>query len=175
MTGGRTAVVALLLTAAAVTLGLGLVGPCMTVVPRLGPYTGWVELLRPDQLRPTTYSILSGIAALRDQGHVGIAALLFGFSVIFPVLKLAAMAWGAAALRLGVRPHLAVTLSHHLGKFSMLDVFVVGLLVLAIKGLPGGSEVRLGWGIGAFTASVGMALVGSALLHGVRPARGQGQ
>jgi hypothetical protein len=57
----------------------------------------------------------------------------------------------------------------------MLDVMVIGLLVLAIKGLPGGSEVRLGWGIGAFTASVGMALVGSALLHGVRPARGQGQ
>ena len=169
MTDGRVAVTSTLLSAAAVTLGLGLVGPCMTVVPRMGEFTGWVEVLKPDALRPTTYSILSGIDALRQHGSPGIAYLLFGFSVVFPILKLGAMAWGAASLRLGVRPHAAVTISHHLGKFSMLDVTVIGLLVLAIKGLPGGSEVHLGWGVWAFAASVGLSLIASIVLHDVRP------
>ncbi len=173
MTAGRLAVVAWILGLASVTLGLGLVGPCMTIVPRLGEFTGWVRLLRPDELEPTTYSVISGIDVLRRQGNAGLAALLFGFSVVFPVLKLAAMAWGAAALRLGVRPHLAVRLTHHLGKFSMLDVMVVGLLVLAIKGLPGGSEVRLGWGVWLFALSVVLGLVGAILLHGVRPTRAE--
>lgn len=171
MTRGRFALVFLLLLISAVTLGLGLVGPCMTIVPRLGDFTGWVRALRPDQLQPTTYSILSGIAAMRQHGNPGIAVLLLGFSVVFPVLKLAAMAAGTTALRLGHRPHLAVKLTHHLGKFSMLDVMVIGLLVLAIKGLPGGSEIRLDWGVWAFAASVALSLVASILLHNVRPQR----
>lgn len=169
MTRPRLLAVALLLTLATLTLGLGLVGPCMTIVPRMGPFTGWIRALQPHQLQPTTYSILSGIAAMRQHGNPGIAALLLGFSVVFPILKLSAMTAGAVGLRLGQRPHLAVRLTHHLGKFSMLDVLVIGLLVLAIKGLPGGSEVRLRWGIWAFAASVALSLLVSILLHRVRP------
>ena len=169
MTGRRLLSVAALLSLSAVALGLGLVGPCMTIVPRMGRFTGWVRALRPDQLEPTTYSILSGIAAMREHGNAGIAAVLLGFSVVFPILKLAAMAGGAAALYAGQRPHHAVRLTHHLGKFSMLDVLVIGLLVLAVKGLPGGSEVRLGWGVAAFAASVLLSLLATLLLHQVRP------
>lgn len=169
MTPPRLALLAATLAAAAVTLGLGLAGPCMTIVPRLGQFTGWVRALRPDQLEPTTYSILSGIDALRLHGNRGLAALLLAFSVLFPILKLAAMAWAAAALHLGVRPHLAVKLAAHLGKFSMLDVFVIGLLVLAIKGLPGGSEVQLRWAVWSFAASVALSILGSIALHNVRP------
>ncbi len=174
MTGFRATLLATLLLLSAVGLGLGLVAPCMTVIPRLGEFTGWVEVLRPDELRPTTYSVLSGINAMRTHGSPGLAALLLGFSVVFPALKLAAMAWGTAALRLGVRPHAAVALTHHLGKFSMLDVMVIGLLVIAIKGLPGGSEVILGWGVYAFAASVAVSLWASILLHGSRPRARQG-
>ena len=169
MTPGRAAALAGLLAVSAVTLGLGLVGPCMTVIPRLGEFTGWVEILRPDELLPSTYSVLSGIHAMRMHGSPGLAALLLGFSVIFPALKLAAMAWGTAALALGVRPHAAVAITHHLGKFSMLDVMVIGLLVIAIKGLPGGSEVLLGWGVYCFAASVILSLFASILLHRSRP------
>ena len=170
MTPARARVLALLLAVSAVTLGLGLVGPCMTVIPKLGELTGWVEILRPDELAPTTYSVLSGINAMRLHGSPGLAALLLGFSVVFPALKLAAMSWGTAALALGVRTHAAVAVTHHLGKFSMLDVMVIGLLVIAIKGLPGGSEVLLGWGVYCFAASVVLSLFASILLHGSRPA-----
>ena len=175
MTPLRAALLAALLLAASVTLGLGLVGPCMTIVPKLGDFTGWVEVLKPDELKPTTYSVLSGIDAMRTHGSPGLAALLFGFSVVFPALKLAAMAWGTAALALGVRPHAAVAVTHHLGKFSMLDVMVIGLLVIAMKGLPGGSEVHLGWGVYAFAASVLVSLVVSVLLHRSRPGGGVGR
>ncbi len=169
MTGGRAALLGGLLAVAAVTLGLGLVGPCMTVIPKLGELTGWVEILRPGELDPTHYSLLSGINAMRLHGSPGLAALLLVFSVVFPALKLAVMAWGTAALALGVRPHAAVAVTHHLGKFSMLDVMVIGLLVIAIKGLPGGSEVVLGWGVYCFAVSVVVGLVVSILLHGSRP------
>ena len=173
MTAARLSLLTVVLAAAAATLGLGLVGPSMTIVPRLGELTGWVRALRPAELEPTTYSLLGGIEALRTHGNAGLAALLLGFSVVFPVLKLAVMAWAAAALRLGVRPHAAAKLASHLGKFSMLDVFVIGLLVLAVKGLPGGSEVRLRWGVWCFAASVVLSLVGSVVMHKVRPqARG---
>lgn len=174
MTTPRLVVVAVLLLGSAVGLGLGLIGPCMTIVPSAGKLDFAVRLFEPNSLKPTTYSILGGIDALRHsagRGSTLIAALLFGFSVVFPTLKLGAMAWGAAALRLGVRPHAAVKLTHHLGKFSMLDVMVIGLLVLGIKGLPGDSEMHLRWAIWSFAVSIGLSLVASIALHNVRPMR----
>jgi hypothetical protein len=36
----------------------------------------------------------------------------------------------------------------------MLDILVIAILVLAIKGLPGGTSIRLSWGVFAFTAAV---------------------
>jgi uncharacterized paraquat-inducible protein A len=60
-----------------------------------------------------------------------------------------------------------MTLAHHAGKFSMLDVFVVGLIVLAIKGLPGGSRVTLGWGVAAFAASVILSMVAAIIIQRV--------
>jgi paraquat-inducible protein A len=171
MTRLRAWWVAWLLGGSAVLLGLGLVGPCMTLLPSAGDLDVWVRVFQPDDLTPQTYSILTGLRAMWDHGNPGIAALLLAFSVVFPTLKLAAMAWGTAALTLGVRPHLAIRLTHHLGKFSMLDVMVIGLLVLAVKGLPGETRLTLDWGIWAFAASVGLGLVVTLLLHGVRPRR----
>ena len=175
MTGGRLALVALLLTTSAIGLGLGLIGPCMTIVPSAGQDLDvWVRLFKPDDLEPRTYSILGGIDAMRhspERGSTLVAALLFGFSVVFPTLKLAVMAWGAAALRLGVRPHAAVKLTAHLGKFSMLDVLVLGLLVLAIKGLPGDTPLHLNWAVWAFAASILLSMAASIVMHKVRPFR----
>jgi uncharacterized paraquat-inducible protein A len=56
-------------------------------------------------------------------------------------------------------------LAHHTGKFSMLDVMVLALLVIAIKGLPGKSSLRIEWGVWAFAASVVLSLLISLLLH----------
>src|SRR5205085_1716213 len=101
---------------------------------------------------PTRYSVLGGIRTLIDNGSVALGLLLLAFSVVFPTVKLAVMSAATAALARGRPAGALMALAHHAGRFSMLDVFVVGLIVLAIKGLPGGSRVTLGWGVGAFAA-----------------------
>jgi paraquat-inducible protein A len=153
------------IVAAAVLLGAGLAGPCMAVQPAFGNLDGWVRLLKPNLARPTEYSVIGGIAALYHHGSAALALLLLAFSVVFPTVKLAVMAAATAAMSQGRPPGPLMKLAHHAGKFSMLDVFVVGLLVLAIKGLPGGSRVTLGWGVGAFAASVVLSLVAGIVIQ----------
>lgn len=148
-----------LLALSAVLLGTGLAGPCMSIEPAFGKLDGWVRLLKPDLARPTEYSVVGGILTLMRNGNEGIGLLLLAFSVFFPTVKLAVMSAATAALADGRPAGPLMKVAHHAGKFSMLDVFVVGLIVLAIKGLPGGSRVTLGWGVGAFSASVVLGLV----------------
>jgi paraquat-inducible protein A len=149
------------LVVSAALLGAGLAGPCMSIEPAFGSMDGWVRLLKPDLAKPTHYSVVGGIVKLIQNGSTGVGLLLLGFSVIFPTVKLAVMAAASVALAGGRRPGPLMKLAHHAGKFSMLDVFVVGLIVLAIKGLPGGSRVTLEWGVTMFAASVVLSLVAS--------------
>src|SRR5688500_1273681 len=149
------------LLTSAILLGAGLAGPCMSIEPAFGSLDGWVRLLKPDLARPTNYSVVGGILALLQHGSTLVGLTLLGFSVIFPTVKLALMASSAASLATGHPAGTLAKFAHHAGKFSMLDVFVVGLLVLAIKGLPGGSKVTLGWGVAAFAASVVLSLLAS--------------
>jgi paraquat-inducible protein A len=155
------------IAASAGLLGAGLAGPCMAVLPAFGGYEGWVRLLKPSLARPTQYSVLGGITALVHNGSVALGVLLLAFSVVFPTLKLAVMAAATAALSQGRSSGALMRLAHHAGKFSMLDVFVVGLIVLAIKGLPGGSRVILGWGVGVFGTSVILSMVAGMLIQHV--------
>ncbi len=131
----------------------------MAIEPSFGKLDGWVRLLKPSMVQPTRYSVIGGIDALIRNGSPGIGVLLLTFSVIFPAVKLAAMAGAVSALAAGRPPGLLMKLAHHAGKFSMLDVFVAGLFVLAVKGLPGETRVTLGWGVGAFGASVVLSLI----------------
>ena len=149
----------------AVLLGAGLAGPCMAILPSFGKYEGWVRLLKPSLVRPTEYSVIGGITTLIHNGSVALGLLLLAFSVVFPTIKLAVMAAATAALAQGRSTGPLMKLAHHAGKFSMLDVFVVGLIVLAIKGLPGGSRVALGWGVGAFAASVVLSIIAGLVIQ----------
>ena len=154
-----------IIAASALLLGAGLAGPCMAIHPSFGNLDGWVRLLKPTLARPTEYSVVGGITTLIHNGSVALGVLLFAFSVLFPTIKLAIMAAATSALHHGQPPGALMRLAHHAGKFSMLDVFVAGLLVLAIKGLPGGSKVTLGWGVGAFAASVVIAMVAGMIIQ----------
>jgi paraquat-inducible protein A len=147
------------IAASAVLLGAGLAGPCMAILPSFGHYEGWVRLFKPDLARPTRYSVIGGITTLIENGSVGLGVLLLAFSVVFPTVKLAVMAAATSALAQGRSSGPLMTFAHHAGKFSMLDVFVVALIVLGIKALPGGARVTLGWGVGAFAASVVLGML----------------
>ena len=164
--GWSGGLVRLLVLAAAALLGLGLVAPAMTIETSFSRYDGWLRLIAPEMIREeqVTYSLLGGIATLFELGNVALGLLLLAFTCVFPTLKLMLMGWAAQTLMDGGRAGTLLAMSHHAGKFSMLDVLVLALLILAIKGLPGSSELRLEWGVWAFAASVLLSLVASLLL-----------
>lgn len=167
---GRALTIRLLLLLASVLLGLGLVAPCMTIQPSFGEFTGWVEMLNPDLTKPTTYSILGGILLILTEDNAALGLLLLGFSAVFPAAKLATLWWGVTLLKAGGAGGAALWLTHHAGKFSMVDVMVISLLVVAIKGMPGGTEIHLRWGLFAFAASVVISMFASMLVKGLEKA-----
>ncbi len=162
----RARLIRLLVLPAAVLLGLGLVAPCMTITTSFGRYDGWLRLIAPEIIAEenVTYSLIGGILKLIETGDVAIGLVLIAFSACFPTLKLAVMAYANEVIRRGGTGGLALKLAHHAGKFSMLDVTVLALFILVVKGLPGRSELHLEWGIWAFAASVLMSLIASLLL-----------
>jgi paraquat-inducible protein A len=144
----------------------GLLLPCMTVVPSAGEYTGFIKLLAPDAFDSKTYSLLGGILQMM-KSDLFIGVLLLLFSVIFPVWKLSTYIYYLCRKKKTPSKSLAVALK--LGKYSMLDVFVLAVIVIAVKGLPGGSEVRLEQGIYFFGASIVLSLFIGQIITKVKP------
>jgi paraquat-inducible protein A len=153
-----------LLWTAHVLLGVGLAAPCMTIVPRLGSHTalgGWLGLLD----EPRSYSILSGIADLLAGSGFWIGLLLLCFSVIFPIAKLIALRVALADVAAGRAPNRLHAALANAGRYSMADVFVVALLVVASKTFPGGTEVLVRWGLYPFAAAALLTMFASARVH----------
>jgi paraquat-inducible protein A len=101
-----------------------------------------------------TVSLLSALKQLAVESEWGLFALVGAFSVVFPILKNLALliVWNFdAAQGAGHRRHLQWLAVF--SKWSMLDVFVVALLVVSVK-LGSLAEAHVGMGIYAFAASV---------------------
>ncbi len=141
-----------LIWCAHILLGVGLAAPCMTIEPRMGRHStlgAWLGLIDD----PHTYSILTGIEALLRGDGPWIGAILLLFSVLFPIAKLIALRVAVGEERRGTPRNPTHRLLGKLGKYSMADVFVVALLVVASKSFPGGTRVHLRWGLYAFAAA----------------------
>ncbi|MGO9243388.1 MAG: paraquat-inducible protein A [Verrucomicrobiia bacterium] len=79
------------------------------------------------------YSVIAGVHGLWEQGQYALAIILFFFSIVFPLFKLAMLGF-IWFIRLAERKRQAVL--HWLGilgKWSMLDVFVVAILIVLVK------------------------------------------
>ncbi|MDH3592956.1 MAG: paraquat-inducible protein A [Planctomycetota bacterium] len=149
-----------------VLVGVGLAAPCMTVTPRLGEQTGfgrWLGLVD----EPRTYSILSGIGELLAGAAPVIGAVLLVFSVLFPIAKLVAVRAALGNLRRG-RPARTAAVQT-LGKYSMVDVVVIALIVVASKSFPGGTEVNIRWGVYPFAAAALLSVFTSHRLARAAP------
>ena len=134
----------------------GVLLPCMTVYPKAGAFTSFIKMLAPKEFEPTTYSIISGIFSMIENDNIAIGVMLFFFSVVFPIWKLSTFIY--VTYRKKKTPSKSLELAVKLGKYSMLDVFVLAVLVVAIKGLPGGTRLDLEAGIYFFSASVLLSL-----------------
>ncbi len=101
-----------------------------------------------------TVSLASGLAQLRKEGEWGLFAIIALFSILLPVLKFALLAY------MTNRADIDATAAHRslhwlvvVGKWSMLDVFVVALMIVSIK-LGGLAQARVHEGVYAFAAAV---------------------
>lgn len=110
-------------------------------------------------------SVVSGIMTLFEEGEYFLFVVLSLFTLVFPSAKLALLAviWterkhDLARVR---RLHRRVD---QVGKWSMLDVFVVAILIVAMKS-SGLAELRIGIGLYLFTGSVITTQCISGWLH----------
>lgn len=104
-------------------------------------------------------SILGSCWQLFDNGEFFLFGVIFVFSILFPLIKLgvALYLWYLADLE---RPRFLRSLYwiELLGKWSMLDVFVVALSVVAIQ-MSLVSDVEIHPGIYLFSAAVALSIV----------------
>jgi len=155
-----------LLTAfATIAFLLGVLLPFFILEPSLGDpfFMTVVELFTGESFNPHTYSVFGGIMLLFQDGDVMIAIVLLVFSVLFPAVKLAIL-W-----RLLLRPSKNVRKTARalemLGPWSMADVFVVSVTIVAFKEFPGGTRINIGSGYGFFLSSVVTGMFAVRLLR----------
>ena len=109
-----------------------------------------------------TVSLLSALQQLAQEAEWGLFVLIGAFSVVFPLLKLLILLliWNFDRAR-GERHRRHLHWLSVYGKWSMLDVFVVALLVVSVKlGVMAQAHVEIG--IYAFAASVVLTMFLSA-------------
>ena len=128
----------MLLVAATILLGFGLTMPLMHL-----------EKLFWD----SSYSVVTGVFGLWEDGQPVLAAVVFFWSVVFPIAKLGILYWIWFG-RTG-RKQRAFFLKwlDILGKWSMLDVYIVAVLIVAVK-LGPLAEVTVERGLYVFGAAV---------------------
>jgi len=106
------------------------------------------------------YSVIAGVHGLWEQGQYPLAIILFFFSIVFPTFKLAMLGvlWTfrlAEGKRQAVLHWLGI-----LGKWSMLDVFVVAILIVLVK-LGPLAKVQPRRGVYWFAAAILLSMITS--------------
>ncbi len=104
-----------------------------------------------------TVSLISALSDLIEQGNIIIFLIIVIFSIIFPVLKLSVILflWNSNA---GLTVQALLKLIHQFGKWSMLDVFVVALMVVSIK-FDAVADVEIQYGLYLFLTSVILSML----------------
>lgn len=118
------------------------------------------------------YSVATGVFGLWDDGQWVLAAIVFFWSVAFPIAKLALLYWiWFGKMDPGQRQRTLQRLEA-LGKWSMLDVYIVAVLIVAAK-LGPVADVTPEFGIYVFGSAVVLSMLVTA--HIERLARRGGE
>ncbi|MGO9807888.1 MAG: paraquat-inducible protein A [Rhodomicrobium sp.] len=149
--GLRAFFIFVLALAAAVCLVLGLTMPVM----KLTRLYFWTD----------TPSILSILSALWESGEIFLAGVIFVFSIVFPALKLLYIAMAGTLTTFDpVRRNRWLKRISWLGKWSMLDVLVLALLVFYAQAIDFADAVSLP-GVYFFAASVFLTMIAYNLIE----------
>lgn len=150
LTGSRLAI-NLLMVVAMVTYVIGVTAPMLTLTKLV-----FVK---------NTFSVLSGVANLYAREEYLLCVVIVVFSLVLPLVKLGLLIriWNAGH---PPRPndHRRLKWLGTVGKWSMLDVFVVAILVASVKlGALAKVEILYGWY--AFAASVLLIMLTTYLVQ----------
>lgn len=99
-------------------------------------------------------SLFSGLVQLFQEQRYGLFSIIVTFSVILPLVKIGVL-YSVCTRALWASPNVRTTL-HWLalaGKWAMLDVFIVALLVVVSR-VRGLADVEVHYGLYLFAASV---------------------
>lgn len=121
-----------------------------------------IELTKFGHARPVT--VWSGAVDLIGSGQPAVGVLVFVCSIVIPMLKILGIvaigvdrSWRRAGARRALHRFI-----DWIGRWSMLDVLLVALLVAAIK-LGNWADIHPGSGAAAFAALVVLSMMSSAL------------
>lgn len=95
-------------------------------------------LLTSTLVKRSESTIIGGVAELVEHGSLGIAAVVFGASVLIPVGKFIAIIYLAISVQKGStvnrhRRYQAYEIVEFIGRWSMIDVFVVAILCALVQ------------------------------------------
>jgi paraquat-inducible protein A len=139
---------------AALALSAGVMLVPANLLPVLSTNTGG---------RARTDTIMSGIVSLWHDGMWAIAAIVFIASILIPLLKLVGLTWLMISVRRRAKRHrrrltrLYAGLDF-IGRWSMLDVFLVAFLAGAVQ-FGGLATIEPRSGIVAFAAAVVLTIL----------------
>jgi len=113
-------------------------------------------------------TIYSGVIALAQSGSVFVAVVVFVASVVIPVAKFVIIAGLALSLHFQWNMsentrHILHTITEFIGRWSMIDVFVVAVLAALIQ-LGAILTIEPGLGINAFALSVVFTMLSATSL-----------
>ena len=101
-----------------------------------------------------SFSIVSGVYELLMEGQFILFLLIAAFSIVLPVLKLSVLHRVLVSLRdLTPRTKQYLRLMHEYGRWAMLDVMVVAVLIVTAK-LGAVASVKVHFGLYVFGAAV---------------------
>ena len=111
-----------------------------------------------------TFSIQSGMTQLLHDGETALFLLLFCFTVILPCVKLVILilAWNRKST--GKHGTKFLEWLSLLGKWSMLDVFVIAILIASVK-LGAIATLVVHYGLYLFAASVVLLMIATQYVY----------
>ncbi len=114
-----------------------------------------------------TFSVFSGVIELFLERKYFLFLVITGFSIVLPVLKLGALYRLVSRKQRSEAKHQRyLHWMHEYGKWSMLDVFVVAILVVSVK-LGAIADVQMRYGLYAFAGSVLLTMIITAQTVGL--------
>ena len=140
--------------AAAFSFGLACMSPLLVIQPELGMVQPIVELFDADAVKDRQILLLESIWSLWSTGERILALVIGVCALLLPILKFQLLYFEHAKSSIRV----PVKLRDMISKLAMAEVFLIALILVVIKEMPGGTEVQLAAGFYWFLTSVLIAI-----------------